>query len=328
MIIRRRSVRFVAMALVVSLPLLGMSGVASAKAAKAAKGCHKTHSCKSGTGVGGGTGAPPAAPTMVVTADPDPLVETGLSSINTVVQVETSPSFAGDEVEISSSQLIDSCGIVYFQTVQPAPGAAGYDNTFYTTDSPIEVTLDNDGNVTLVINGTDCAPGPDLIDASLVAAPYYTAITTLVAEPPNVTAPGVTVYPNPEVETGEDMTSVDDCCGECEEECEEETIDGSDVYAVFYVETNPVYAELPVQISDTQLEDSCGGGFDWYTGDYNEIITTSPPAETLDNDGNAVFVFFGTSCAPTTSEVVADVDAGTHPTYTTTFTVLPPTPTI
>jgi len=319
--IRRRSVRFVAMAVVVCLPLLGMSGVASAKAAKAAKGCHKTHSCRSGRGVGGGSGAPPATPTMVVTADPDPVVETGQSSVNTVVQVETSPSFAGDEVEISSSQLIASCGNVFFQTVQPAPGAAAYNNTFFTTDSPIEVTLDNDGNVTLVINGAYCAPGPDLIDASLVAAPYYTAVTTLVAEPPNVTAPGVTDYPNPEVETGETTTF-----GDCE--CEPETIDGSDVYTVFYVETNPVYAELPVEISDTQLEDSCGGGFDWYTGDYNDIITTSPPEETLDNDGNAVFVFFGTSCAPTTSEVVADVDAGTHPTYTTTFTVLPPKVTI
>jgi hypothetical protein len=316
------------MAVVVCLPLLGMSGVASAKATK---GCHKTHSCKSGTGVGGGSGTPPAAPTIVVTADPDPVLETGLSSINTVVQVETSPSFAGDEVEISSSQLVASCSVVYFQTLQPVPGATPYYNSFYTTDSPIEVTLDNDGNVTLVINGTDCAPGPDLVDASLVAAPYYTAITTIVAEPPNVSAPGVTDYPNPEVETGEDMTSFNDCCGECEEEEEEcgpQTIDGSDVYAVFYVETNPVYAELPVQISDTQLQDSCGGGFDWYTGDYNSIITTSPPEETLDNDGNAVFVFFGTSCAPSTSEVVADVDAGTHPTYTTTFTVLPPAPTI
>src|ERR1700728_1807235 len=137
MSIRRRSVRFVAMAVVVSLPLLGMSGVASAKAARA-KGCHKTHSCKRGTGAGGGVGAPPAPPTMVVTADPDPLVETGMSSINTVVQVETSPSFAGDEVEISSSQLITSCGFVYFQTVQPAPGAISYHNTFYTQDSPID----------------------------------------------------------------------------------------------------------------------------------------------------------------------------------------------
>ncbi len=305
------------MAVVMFLPLLGMSGVASAKVAK---GCHKTHGCRRGTGVGGGSGAP-TTPTMVVSASPNPLVETGMSSVNTVIQVETSPAFAGDQVIVSSSQLFASCQEVFLQTVQPAPGASQYYNTFYTTNSPIEVTLDNDGNVSLVVNGTDCAPGNDLIDASMVVAPYYTALTTLVDEPPNVTPPGVTDYPNPEVETGETST-FDDC------ECEPETIAGSDVYAVFYVETSPVYAEQPVEISDNQLEDSCGGGFDWYTGDYNDIIGTSPPEETLDDDGNAVFVFFGTSCAATTSEVVADVDAGTHPTYTTTFTVLPPAPTI
>jgi hypothetical protein len=45
---------------------------------------------------------------------------------------------------------------------------------------------------------------------------------------------------------------------------------------------------------------------------------------TLDDDGNAVFVFKGASCAAGTSTVTADVDAGTDPTYTTTFTVSPP----
>jgi len=305
------------MAVVVSLPLLGMSGVTSAKAAK---GCHKTHSCRSGKGGSGGSGGP-ATPAMVVTAGPNRLVETGQSSVNTVVQVETSPSFAGDQVSVSSSQLIASCSEVYFQTVQPAPGADQYHNTFYTTNSPIEVTLDNDGNATFVVNGIDCAPGSNLIDASMVVAPYYSALTTLVDEPPQVTAPGVTGFPNPEVETGENTT-----VGNCE--CVPETIAGSDVYAVFYVETSPVYAEQPVEISDTQLEDSCGGGFDWYTGDSNDIIDTSPPEETLDDDGNAVFVFFGTSCAATTSAVIADVLAGTNPTYTSTFTVLPPAPTI
>jgi hypothetical protein len=48
----------------------------------------------------------------------------------------------------------------------------------------------------------------------------------------------------------------------------------------------------------------------------------------LDDDGNAVFLFFGASCAAGTSDVVADVLAGTHPTYTTTFTIVPPVPTI
>jgi hypothetical protein len=55
----RRSLRFVAMAVAISLPRLGMSGVASAKAAK---GCHKTHTCRSGgsspTGSGSGAARP------------------------------------------------------------------------------------------------------------------------------------------------------------------------------------------------------------------------------------------------------------------------------
>jgi hypothetical protein len=87
--IRRRSLRFVAVAVVVSLPLLAVSGVA---AAKAAKGCHKTHTCKSGGGgtTGSGTGADPAPITVQI--DPNPLVETGQSDVVATVQVETSPS--------------------------------------------------------------------------------------------------------------------------------------------------------------------------------------------------------------------------------------------
>jgi hypothetical protein len=95
MSIRRRSLRFVAMAVVVSLPLLGTTAVASAKAK--ASGCHKTHSCKTAGGgsTGSGTGADPAPITVQV--DPNPLVETGQSDVVAdVVQVETSPAFAGD----------------------------------------------------------------------------------------------------------------------------------------------------------------------------------------------------------------------------------------
>src|ERR1700678_3625243 len=103
----RRALRLVAIAIVVALPMLGASGVASAKPAK---GCHKTHTCKSGGGssTGSGTGAAPAPITVQV--DPTPLVETAQSEIVGTVQVETSPSFAGDAVNISSSQLGASCG--------------------------------------------------------------------------------------------------------------------------------------------------------------------------------------------------------------------------
>src|SRR5580658_10485130 len=109
----RHSLRIVAMAVVVSLPLLAVSGVASAKAAR---GCHKTHTCKNGGGgtAGSGTGADPAPITVQI--DPNPLVETAESEITAVVQVETSPSFAGDAVTVSSSQLMGSCfgGVDWF----------------------------------------------------------------------------------------------------------------------------------------------------------------------------------------------------------------------
>jgi hypothetical protein len=116
----------VAVAVVVSMPLLGLSGVASAKAAK---GCHKTHTCKtggSGTGTGTGTGA--GDPAMTVQIDPSPVVETGQSNLDVIVQVETSPSYAGDVVTISSSQLNATCVYVFLSTAQ-ASGNIPYGNT-------------------------------------------------------------------------------------------------------------------------------------------------------------------------------------------------------
>jgi hypothetical protein len=54
-------------------------------------------------------------------------------------------------------------------------------------------------------------------------------------------------------------------------------------------------------------------------------LTAATP---LDDDGNAVFIFFGASCAAGPSEVIVDVKAGTHPTYTTSFNIVAPQPTI
>ena len=87
---------------------------------------------------------------MTVTVSPD-LIETGQSEIYAVVQVETSASFAGDVVNIESSQLAAACGgAVLFGSLQP--GAS------YTPDS-VEAALDDDGNVTVSLYGIDCAPG-------------------------------------------------------------------------------------------------------------------------------------------------------------------------
>jgi hypothetical protein len=302
----RRSLRITALAVVVALLLLVTSGVASAKTTK---GCHKTHTCQSGGGSGSsGGGSAAATPTMVVTASPNPLVETGQSIVGAVIQVETSPSFAGDLVAIDSSQLQSACeGAVFFYSL-----ASG---TYTGFVNNIQVALDDDGNATVLVTGINCAPGSSVIDASLEVAPYDTALTTLVANPPVVTTTGVTGYPNNEVETGDTLTGVNGPSGD------------SDVFAVFYVETSPVYAEQPVEISSPEMASRCGGG-----SFFNPLfVPTSGPSSatgTLDDDGNAVFIFGGVSCAAGDSIVTADIGAGTHQTYTTTFTILPPQPTI
>jgi hypothetical protein len=315
--LHRRSLRLVALAVVVALPLLGTSGVASAKA-KTKAGCHKTHSCKSGGGVGsgGGSGTGSAPAPITVQIDPNPLVETGQSYVVATIQVETSPAFAGDSVNISSSQLTASCdwNVDYFNLQDG--GSPFFPNNPPTAN--IQAVLDDDGNATVLVVGYGCAPGSSVVEADLMTAPYYTGLATLTASPPVVTATGVSGYPTTsgtvttgEVETGDSAASGD-----------------SDVIAIFYVETSPVYAEQQAEISSNQLQDRCGGGSNWFLVTPTGIAAPPGNQTTLDDDGNAVFVFLGDSCAAGTSEVTADVEAGDHPTYTTSFNIVAPQPTI
>jgi len=234
---------------------------------------------------------------------PDPLIETGQSEVSAVVEVATNPAFSGDPVDINSQQLAGVCGgSLLFGSLQT--GAS------YTSDS-IQVFLDADGNATVSLYGIDCAPGNDLIEADLVKAPYYTALGTINVLPPAATPAGVTGSPANEVETGNTAPS-----------------GNSDVYAVFYVETDPVYAEQTVDIDSPQLFDRCGGTIApvWISNQGSFSAFTA--SATIDDDGNAVIAFSGSSCAAGSSLVTADVAAGTHSTYTTTFTVVAPTPTI
>jgi hypothetical protein len=236
-------------------------------------------------------------------------------------------------VNIDSSQLESSCSTLTFTSVAGAPNPNA--NNFGAVISPnrIDAVLDDDGNATVFVDGTNCAPGTSVVEADLEVAPFYTALTTLVALPPAVTPEGLTGYPQTggiaqEVETGDTSTSGD-----------------SNVYAVFYVETNPVYAEQQVEIGSAQLEGRCIRAWAWGAGNSTGVgVTTVAPNPlvdqlggvntgakvntTLDDDGNAVFEFAGVSCAAGTSEVIADVLAGNHPTYVSEFTVLPPAPTI
>ncbi len=305
---RRASTRVVALMVVAGLSVTGLSSAASAATPGAVKWC-QSHphwsTCKPGTRGGGGTGGSP--PPITVTVAPntlaDPLIETGQSEIYAVVEVATNPAFANDPVDINSQQLANVCGgSLLFGSLQT--GAS------YTSDS-IQVFLDSDGNATVSLYGIDCAPGSDLIEADLVKAPYYTALGTVNVLPPGPTPAGVTGSPANEVETGNTTPS-----------------GNSDVYAVFYVETDPVYAEQTVDIESPQLFDRCGGSVApvWISnqGSFSSFTASA----TLDDDGNAVFAFSGSSCAAGPSTVSADVAAGIHSTYSTTFTIVAPTPTI
>ena len=242
---------------------------------------------------------------------PNALVETGQSEVHAIVQIEACDEFAGDTVHIDSSQLQHSCGgKITFENLQNGSTATAPN----VGTNSINAVLDGDGSATVVVNGADCAAGSSLVEIDLISAPYFTTVTTLKVQPPIVTSPGVTAFPSNEVETGNTTAS-----------------GASDVYAVFYVETDPVYAEQKAEISSTQLQDSCLGGWRWDPGNGGLPVvspSTDLPTTTLDNDGNAVFVFQGISCATGPSVVVADVEAGTRPTYTTTFNILPPQPTI
>jgi uncharacterized repeat protein (TIGR01451 family) len=238
-------------------------------------------------------------------------VPSGGSEVHAVIQVATSPSYAGDPIHIDSSQLQASCGgLIVFETLQ-----GGSTQSPERSANSITVVLDDDGDATVVVDGAPCAPGTSVIEADLTVAPFLTALTTLVVLPPTVTPEGVSADPSAEVETGDTAASGD-----------------SDIYTVFTVETSPVYAEQPVEITSPQLEARCITGWRIEPGSggtqIDQASGTSVAQGILDDDGNATFVFKGSSCATGPSAVIADVEAGTHPTYVTTFTVEPPVATV
>src|ERR1700691_4493016 len=211
----------VALTVVVAMPLMGLSGVASAKATHASKSAawcakHPKKKALCPSAGGGATGG--SSPEIQVSA-----------AFSPVIQVEANPSFAGDPVTISSSQLFASCDGLEFLSVATGTLVASEGNA-------VTVTLDDDGNADVIMAGLgNCAPGTNVVDASLAVAPYYTALTDYVNYPDVVTPPGVFGLPLPsEVETGDSLTSGD-----------------SDVYATIDVEAPPVYAEQDVLISDS-----------------------------------------------------------------------------
>jgi hypothetical protein len=337
---RRRLVQVVALTVVVTMPVLGLGAVASAKvkipASPSAKWC-KHHPKLAKTVPACAALVTPPGTDPVLTIAPNPVTETGQSEVHAVLEF-SDPTAAEQKVSIDSSQLSASCGgtVTYSDLQGVTPNASTV--TPATVTNQVVLTLDNEGNADAVVSGTDCAPGSDLFDASIIGPTFGTALATLVVDPPAVTPPGLNANPAAEVETGDTTASGD-----------------SDVYAVFYVEGDPVYAEQEAEISDIQLESSCQGGWIWEPGNTTLVggassgnisgnphnTGTSPPPNTsgdepfttIDDDGNAVFTFMGISCAasstltPPGSTAIGDIAfnvTGNHPTVMGTFIVDPP----
>jgi len=309
-----RLARLVSLTVVVAMPLVGMAGIASAAKVKAApKACAKhpgrAKCATGGGGATGGTGGTP--PNIIVSVSPDPVQEVGTSEVDFVVQVEALAIFANQKVDISSQQLFLDCLSLTWRS-----SASGTTSQIIGTGAGVTgVLLDNDGNATVELQGEDCAPGANLVEADLGAAPYTTATATLTAAPPGVTKfPTITGAPNPEVETG-DMVAGPNI--------------ESQVYANFLIEENPVYAEQIVDVTSAQLTNRCLLGSTLWSstpglGGGGTTIGTTGVTAVLDNDGNADVTFEGISCASGPSLVDAELVGGTHDTFTTTYTISPP----
>ncbi len=227
----------------------------------------------------------------------------GGSDVADVVEVECDPTDAGRSVTVSAQELFDRCkgNLLWSTTETFVEGALG--NSF-------KGVLDDDGNATFVMWGSECAAGESLIAADVEAAPDVTVLTSFTVLPPAPTEPGVEALPSHEVEQGE----------------------VSSFATIIQVEFPPEFAEDRVSISARQLYARCrvephliwAGPFEALPHFFSATYTV-----TLDDDGNAFVVLFGLqSCAPGTALIEASLEEAPYTTVTTEFTVEPPQPTI
>jgi hypothetical protein len=243
----------------------------------------------------------PAA-TCIVNASPNNFVESGEQAIHSsvafVITVECAPTFAEQYVEIHTPQLFNACGQLRW-----------YSPTGARNNGPnFQVQLDDDGGATaVVVGGPSCAASSNLIEADLTVAPYTTATTWVQIAPPRDTQPGVWAFPASAVE--DSVTS--------------------SVATIFSVEFPSVYAEHQVQISDSELWDSCTGHRIIWIFPNGGSRNARSVTITLDNNGNAfVIALAGPSCAAGNTLVQAELVGPPYTTFTTQFTVLSPRVTV
>ena len=108
----------------------------------------------------------------------------------------------------------------------------------------------------------------------------------------------------------------------------------SDVATIVQVAFPAVFAEQPVDVNASQLYSRCRRAprLVWLTmsGEQEGVVNQAEGEETtltLDDDGNAFAVLIGGgSCAAGTSLIEASLEGAPYTTYTTSFTIEPPTP--
>jgi hypothetical protein len=227
------------------------------------------------------------------------------SSIADVVEVECEPVYAEHTIRFSSQELFSRCQHhLVWSLPYPYEPVSG---------SGFTVTLDNDGNATAVIlGGPGCAAGESLISAHMEQAPFTTVTSAFTVLAPRPTLPlGVTASPKEEVENE----------------------DTSSVATIVQVKFLPVFAEAYVNINAEQLYSRCHipPKLVW-VGEGGELLgqgVDTINGVQLDNDGNAFVVLLGGgSCASGTSLIEASLEDAPYTTYTTTFTIVPPQPTL
>ncbi|HTQ68537.1 MAG TPA: hypothetical protein VMI13_07575 [Solirubrobacteraceae bacterium] len=132
---------------------------------------------------------PPRPTEPGVFATPESKVEgENYSDVATIVQVEFSPVFAEEPVNVDFAQLESRCKVCPY-TEAIVMGENGYPYT-ESKVSDVTLNLDNDGNAFVVLVGNaSCAAGSSLIEASLENAPYTTYTTDFTVEPPQPTFP-------------------------------------------------------------------------------------------------------------------------------------------
>jgi len=220
--------------------------------------------------------------------------------VSAIIEVEASPLQDNHRVTISSPGLQKGCKGLSFETLQGGTVASPR-----VDQDSIRVALDADGNADVVLNGVQCVPG-DYVVIGAMDSGKISQKTNLVVDPPQVRYPREIVgSPANEVETGNTPASGD-----------------SDVYTVFNFTSSPGYAERHATISSEQLLKHCRKGIVWETNSpISPFVNSATATATIDDDGNATFVFNGASCAAGVYLVTATVGKNT---YTTNYDIDPP----